>query len=220
MLNESQIEYLASLISNRNMLIKHNDIVTGIKIAPNNKQLVIDYNEFKYNMGLKDIKFHWLLGKNSYIAGGAACAWVLSETFNTDTDLFFTNVESANALCNLIEGFNFYNILNTETTATYKYKYEDGTECLIQLIGVNDPPYEDIYYGVIGGKAFNLPFDTIKKFDFTVVQLAIDCDNIYTYSDCLYDLLTMSLNTTGITNTFNIGFRTEKYLKKGFFKLK
>lgn len=210
MLNKSQVKYLASLLED-----DFEKIFSGYRFkAHENNKIVVKYDEFKNNMELDDIRFHWLLGNNSYIAGGAVLAWIMSESFNNDTDFFFTNINSAKAFENLVEGYGFVESGNTNETRTYTYN-EDSS--IIQLVGINDPPRVGGYGHRMGGNLFMDPVDTLSKFDFTVSQFAVDCEYLYTFKQSMIDTITKSLY---LVSDYTKKDRLNKYLAKGFNKMK
>lgn len=175
----------------------------------------INYEEFKNRLGLNDIRFHWLLSDNVYIAGGAVLSWVYPEISSGDTDFFFTNISAALRFDEFIRGYEFKLTKNSRYTKTYNYKDQFD----IQLVGINDPPIKSSFTkGIYGGRFFRMPIDTFKDFDFHASMFAVDCDYFYTRADAIESIISMDLTKNNKSHVNKNRFY--KYVNKGFKPVK
>lgn len=169
------------------------------------KMITFSYEEFKECMGLEDIRLHWLLSNNNMIAGGSVMNWVWGENTNEDIDFFFKGSDYADTFKNFIQNIGFKSTRVTSYAETFFH------------------PDEAVILQVVGGtgstssfRAYGNPYMILDNFDLHVCKFAVDCDNIYTTTRAVQDLLKLTIDGTGNEkNPFTE--RIAKYFRKGFY---
>jgi hypothetical protein len=175
--------------------------------------ITIPYEQFKNHMGLEDIRFNWLLGKNNYMAGGLVLNWINSEQKNDDVDFYFFNpqaVENFEVLITELCGFKFTHRSNYAQTY-----YNPDTNTILQIV---DGFIEEIQDGIKGERILiGEPKEVLSGFDFGLCRFAVDENNVFTSVYSIRDLLSKSIRLYKVWNSEQTAARIMKYNKKGFY---
>ena len=204
MLTTDQITYLCFL-ADLTSCQRNNQVLYITDKADQSANLTIPFNDFQRNMGLEDLRLHWLTTTNAFIAGGAVLNWALREQQNEDIDFFFTDVEVGNrfeaVICNYFK-------LCRETMCAKTYQNES---VILQLVGTTGSPYQ----------FFGSPVEVLNRFDMDLCKWAADCNNVYTTNWAIRDAITKSLH---YKEDCQIKYVTQssmqrlfKYSRKGFY---
>lgn len=180
------------------------DIPVAVKRVPD-KEIKYPYELFKENMGLDDIRLHWLLGHNNIIAGGSVLNWVWGEETHEDIDFFFRGKEYAETFKHFIKNIGF---ISSRTSAYAETFFNREGKLIVQVVGGKDTTKDFRAYGP--------PDMILENFDMHVCKFAVDCDYIYTTTRAIQDLLKLTIDTTGHEKPPFL-LRCLKYIKKGFF---
>ena len=207
MLNGKQISYLIRL-GDLNAVVQDNAAV-GLIPRKKLRHIEVSYDDFKKAMGLDDIRFHWMLGPNVFLAGGAVLEWIDSEFASKDFDFYFTNKQSSLAFENLVLTYQFVKINSSSLTDTYKT--DDGA--IIQLVGVNERETTNYYGEKVPREWMLVPKDALDRFDFHATQFAVDSDKFYTTNKALESLLSKLLTLNAEKTSER---RYKRYIEKGF----
>jgi hypothetical protein len=209
MLNNSQVKFLSEMC-NLN-IHKYGDVVISVNDRSNkNKVIKHNYEDFKNNMGLDDIRFHWLLSNKTYISGGSALNWIWGEHKNEDFDFFFINNETAQNFKMLIANYGFEETCESKYALTFFNREE---KIILQIIGSQGKGKPDEKFN--GFIPFGTPEETIQRFDINVCRFAVDGEFVYTTVGAVLDLINRVVKIT--EEKYNTKERITKYNQKGFF---
>lgn len=174
-------------------------LVTGVWPLGKAKTIAIPYEDFKKEMSLSDMRFHFLLGKKNYLAGGSVLDWINGDKVHNDYDMFFENYgESAVAMKSILESLGLKSVGSSGYAESF-VSPEDNT--IIQLVYFISGHIEDILSG----------------FDMSICSFAIGSDSIYTTDKAIYDLATRRIaKQTAVTGSTN-DIRMVKYYKRNYY---
>lgn len=202
MLSSRQIKYLAQA-ANINLVLSGNTPIAVSRTSDYN--IKVPYQQFAGQMGLDDIRLHWLLGQQNMMAGGAVLNWVWGEERHEDIDFFFESPDGRNDFKLFIENIGF-KLSRVSGYAETFFSAESGM--IIQLVGRDAD--KDSYFGDVT--------TVIGAFDMYVCRWAVDADHVYFTSRAVQDLLRLVIDTTGKEKeTGYLRQRGFKYMRKGFF---
>lgn len=205
MLSNYQVEYLAKKAELKVHWLDNN---TPIGIGRGSDDIVCyPYEDFKLGMGLEDIRFHWLLGDNNFIAGGSVLNWVWQESKNEDTDFFFKTPESSETFMLFLESVG---VKKTKETGYAKTLFDSDSNAIIQVVGNRNLENNDT--GAFYGDVYHI----LKRFDIELCKFAVDIDNVYFTRRAIQNLISLQLEATDFLESKSI-YRIEKYLRKGFY---
>ena len=209
MLNNSQVEFLSKICDLD--VYKYGDLIISVNNRKHKSAIIKhDYNDFKFNMGLSDLRFDWLLTDKIYLSGGCVLNWVWNENKNEDYDFFFTNPDSARNFRSLISNYGFEETSETKYALTC-FNREEGL--ILQVIGgAGKEKKDEVFNGFI---PHGTPEETINRFDINVCRFAVDGDNIYFTTSAVMDLINRVVKTT--QDKYNTKERIVKYNQKGFY---
>jgi len=203
LITTSQIESLCK-IANLVPFKKDNTVLYIIGTAAN-YNISFPYDLFKKEMGLDDIRLHWLTTKDAFLAGGSVLNWILSENQNEDIDFFFSDRDAETRFELFVKSYFTY---CRETGCAKTYMNENT---ILQLVGSMHSP---VHF-------FGRPLDVISRFDIGLCKFAVDNDTVYTTYFSVRDLISKSLH---YNKDNRIKYLTEssvqrlfKYSRKGFY---
>lgn len=205
MLNNYQIQYLAKL-TNLNLYYIDDTTISGIGKSKNENIIKCPYENFKVGMGLSDIRFHWLLGDNNFMAGGNVLNWIWGENKNEDVDFFFKNAESAENFILFLESVG---ARMTKETGYARTLFEEKSKAIIQVVGNINNSAIGVPHGEIS--------EILGSFDIEVCKFAVDVENVYFTQAAIQHLIRLQLETTESIKPDKAIYRINKYIKKGFY---
>lgn len=223
MINSEQANYLLSLAEPAKVVYDM-DVPVSVFYPKKNGIVKVNYEEFKLNMGLDDIRLHWLTSYDIHMSGGAVMNWVWQEQTNEDIDFFFASEGAFSGFRSFISSYGFeeasgrgrtYGPANTPPYAALNNKDEG---ILVHLIGGNSWDIPDGAYSSFRVSPYGSPIQNIRRFDLRVCQFSVDCENIYMSKFGIIDLLTRRLvrNSEAKRKRGRFEGRIKKYRKKGF----
>jgi hypothetical protein len=133
---------------------------------------------------------------NCWIAGGCLRDYFSGRNIVTDCDMFFPNDQEYSKTRQFL--LNKGGDIIWESDNGVKFNYKDNTFDLVKFHAKD-------------------PMETIKKFDFTVSQFAIDGDKLYYGNSSFDDLKENKLVLNYITNPFSTLKRALSHYGKGFY---
>lgn len=202
MLNVDQIKFLSKVANIKVKMV--GDIPISVKRI-SDREIKYPYELFKQNMGLDDIRLHWLLGHNNIIAGGSVLNWVWGEDTHEDIDFFFRGEEYAENFKLFIQNIGFVSSRISDYAETF---FNREGKLIVQVVGgINST--KDF-------RAYGPPSMILENFDMHVCKFAVDCDYLYTTARAIQDLLKLTIDTTGYEKIHFLP-RCLKYIKKGFY---
>ncbi len=205
MLNSYQIQYLAKL-ANLSLYYIDDTTISGVGKAKSKVFIKCPYKNFKIGMGIDDIRFHWLLGDNNFMAGGNVLNWIWGENKNEDVDFFFKNAESAENFILFLESVG---AKMTKETGYARTLFEEKSKAIIQVVGNVSNSSLGVPHGDVS--------EILGSFDIEVCKFAVDLENVYFTQTALQHLIRLQLETTDSIKLDKAVYRINKYIKKGFY---
>lgn len=224
MLNNQQVIFLADIADLSIHRVDGVPVAIGVNTNHDDKVHSVEYKYFREQMGLEDLRFHWLLGEKNYIAGGSVLNWIWQENTQEDTDFFFEDKDSADTFAYFLESIGLKETKNSGYARTF-FSQENGA--IIQVVGGRDSgersPMGNMYTPAPPGfpKPLDLNYgttpDILGRFDIELCKFATDADYVYFTSNSVSDLIRLEIETTESMKEESAVYRLTKYIRKGFY---